>query len=152
MTHGRFGRRFALSALAFCTLWVGACAGLPSWSDLDQEAVFEDAQKRYTLLMRWAEFERASRYVDPDHRADFLEEAEKLRELRFTDYVLRSRELHADQESATARVFYRAYHVSSLIETTYEETQEWRRDEESGAWRVQPTLQPRVRAGSDSRS
>ena len=48
-----------------------ACASLDPWG---HKRDLEDAQRSYTRMVRWGDFEKASQWVDPDHLERFLEE------------------------------------------------------------------------------
>jgi hypothetical protein len=119
------------------SLWIPcACAGLPGWKGGFWEDEFEDAQRRYTQLIRWAEFGEASNYVDPARRDQFFVTVEALAEVRFTDYAVRFKEVSPARDSATVHVTYRAYRLSSMVETQFEERQEWSREWTTGHWLV----------------
>jgi hypothetical protein len=123
------------------SLWLPcACAGLPLLKGGLWERDFEDAQRRYTQLIRWAEFGEASNYVDPARRDQFFVTVEALAEVRFTDYAVRFTERNVASGSATAHVTYRAYRLSSMVETQFEERQEWYREWTTGDWLVRSEL------------
>jgi len=109
---------------------------------LDREISLEDAQHRYTVLVRWSDFERASRYVDPSMRAEFKAMLPGFRTLRFTEYESDPVEIDAELQEATVEVTYYAYSPSSPIEVEIHETQRWYRDPGVGNnWHVKPTFE-----------
>ena len=129
----------ALSALVGL---LGGCAfGEIRWDDpLQREISLEDAQHRYTVLVRWRNFEKAAAFVDPALRDAFLASVPKYRELRFTEYESEPVEM-TEEQTATLKVTYYVYSPSSPIETTITETQEWYRDSGVGnSWHVRPSF------------
>lgn len=98
----------------------------------------EEAQLRYTQFVRWGDFERASDFVDPELRDQFLHQSQQFHSVRFTEYRIHSVDM-SDKESATARVSYHAYHLATLLEGVVDETQDWYWNSDDG-WRVRPSL------------
>ncbi len=107
---------------------------------LGHRDALEDAQKRYTDLIRWRDAERAAIYVDPKLREDFLEHAKELETLEISDYELGDPEFGEGDETAKIDVTYRGYSLSHLIERKVRVTQEWHRDE-GNTWLVRPDLE-----------
>jgi len=127
-------------------IWTGsslACAfGEIRWSDpLQREISLEDAQHRYTVLVRWSNFEEAAKFVQPDQRDAYLEKLPDFREFRFTEYESQPVRVDVERASATVEVTYYAYTPSSPIEQRVSETQEWSREKAVGnRWFVQSTF------------
>ncbi len=115
------------------------CASLPD-GRAPHRAGFDAAQRMYTQLVRWGEFERASEYVTEDERKAFVAEAPDHSQTRFSDYKIREVDFNEDGSEATARVSYRTYSLFSLVEKVVVETQVWSRDAVTGRWEVQPGL------------
>jgi len=67
---------------------LGAAGCMTVTDPLGHRDALEDAQKRYTDLIRWRDAERAAIFVDPEMRKDFLEQAEELENLEISDYEL----------------------------------------------------------------
>jgi len=106
-----------------------------------KEDALEDAQKRYTELVRWGEIMSASAFVDPAITADFLAAADRLKHIRFTEFESGPLRFGERSETATVNVVYHAYSTRTFTETTIREHQEWYRDENAGNdWRVRPNL------------
>lgn len=103
---------------------------------------FSEVQKHYTQLVRWAQFERAKGYVDPEGLADFETQAAALGDVRFTDYAIRGVEFGDDGSTAIVTVTYYAYLRTALIAFAYDEQQQWSRPS-GGAWRVRSTFAQR---------
>jgi len=106
-----------------------------------KEIALEDAQRRYTELVRWGEIEEASAFVDPAISADFLVTAERFQDIRFTDFKSGPLKFSEDSETATVSVVYHAYSISTLVEKKIREHQEWYREESvDDDWRVRSNL------------
>ncbi|MEN8182510.1 MAG: hypothetical protein ABFS46_08245 [Myxococcota bacterium] len=126
--------RRSLALLGALSLLLG-CATIDPWG---HQRSLEDAQRSYTQMVRWGDFLKASAFVDPELADGFLDDAESLSTVRFTDYEIGALDMKDDKASATVRVEYQAYHTATLLEGTLRETQDWYF--EGGKWRVRPTL------------
>ena len=125
----RTTRLLSTALLLALTTSLGCAFGEMRWSDpLDRELSLEDAQHRYTVLMRWSHFEKAANYVHPDVRDEFIASAPAFRDLRFTEYESDPVELDEARASATIEVTYYVYTPTSPMETSVTETQEWTRE------------------------
>lgn len=139
-------RRPALAIAAFAALVLVAagtgCARLSRWSKpFGPPHELPDVQQRYTQLIRWNEFAKASDFVEPELRSAFLTAAADLEQVRFSDYEVQRLDPSEDGLSATALVRYRAYWLDYSVELPpVVETQAWRYDEGEAAWRVRPDL------------
>jgi hypothetical protein len=104
------------------------------WTSLEQ------AQRRYTQLVRWGEIKRASAFVEPELREEFLSYAPYFDQIRITD--VDAEEVNLDTEdSAAVDVTYHAYSFASFEEKRILETQEWTRsDGVQNTWLVRPQL------------
>ena len=105
------GRRLALA--------MGFLGCVSPTDPLGREDALEDAQQRYTDLVRWGELEKAGTFVDPELRDDFLALAEDYAALRITDFEIQ--EIHYGEHGkldASVTVVYKGYLVSTLIERT----------------------------------
>jgi hypothetical protein len=114
-----------------------ACQTLDPWG---HRRDLEDAQLSYTQMVRWGEYERASAYVDPEARERFMLEAGRLADIRITEYEIGTLDVDEETDTASVHVSYLTYHLSTLVEASIDETQNWYFDEESGAWLVRPAL------------
>ena len=134
--------RTALAATLVATgLSLGCAFGEIRLNDpLDRAISLEEAQNRYTVLVRWSDFERAAGFVDPEQRKEFLRNFPSFREVRFTDFESETADIGEDG-TATVEVTYFAYTPTSPLEVTITETQYWYRDSKLGNdWRVRPTF------------
>jgi len=129
-------------AFALALLLAGGALACSTTGREVRQTEFSDVQKHYTQLVRWAQFERAKNYVDPEALADFEAQAAAFSDVRFTDYAIRGVEFGKDGTTATVRVTYYAYLRTALIAFAYDEQQEWTRAN-GGAWRVRSTFAQR---------
>ena len=113
------------------------CRTLDPWGD---QRRLEDAQRSYTQMMRWGDFERASSWVDPDEKERFFQEAETLTDVRVSDYRIGQLDVGEDGDTASVRVSYRVYSMASLVEHEVLEVQDWYFDDDEGRWQVRPKL------------
>jgi len=102
----------------------------------DREWSLEQAQHRYTTLVRFGDFDRASEFVAEDEREAFMDRMDALDDARFTDYDSDPVELDEEMETATIEVVYTIYTPSIPFEFEVTETQVWSRDGLSNNWRV----------------
>ena len=123
-------------AIALLCLGLGGCVS-PT-DPLGRQDALEEAQKRYTELIRWGDVVRAGAYVDPELRADFLELATAMAGLRITDFEVG--DIEFDHDKASVMVIYRGYAVSEYVERSAREVQEWHRDGLKNNWQVRPAL------------
>lgn len=131
----RVASALALLALAGC-----ANGEFRPTDPFDRSISFSEAQHRYTVLIRWAEFQKAKAFVAEDEREAFLELTKSLKEARFTDYESEEAELDEERRTATVHVTYTAYLPSSPYEVEISEVQEWSRDGAGNDWRVRSTF------------
>jgi len=120
-------------------VWLGssACALDP----FGRERSLEQSQRRYTELVRWGQLERASAFVDPEQRDEYLKNAAAFDTIRVTDFESGQLEFDPERSSATAIVVYHAYSKSTLLEKRIRENQQWYRDETlANQWHVRPEL------------
>jgi hypothetical protein len=119
------------------------CAACVSPSDpWERGEALKQTQKRYTEALRWGDLEKASRYVDPEMRNDFLALSDAFENVKITDYEIGELDLDTDTlAKAEVDVTYRGYALPQYVEKRVKDHQVWYRDEESGnEWRVRPEL------------
>jgi hypothetical protein len=138
-TKGAWGRGRILFA-ASLALTLSSCATVRRWDLLDRRGDFEANQREYTQSIRWGEFTQARQFVAKDAVERWDASRPLLSGVRFTEYAIESNEFNIDKMTATVRVAYNGYKVSSLVERRVEEKQEWFRDEATGQWRVRSDL------------
>ena len=105
---------------------------------LGRQDALEEAQQKYTDLVRWGDLEAAERFVDPDLREEFKQLAGHFEKLRITDHAIGEIE-HGDR-TAHVTVTYKGYSTVHLVEHTSHERQEWIRSGIANAWHVRPQL------------
>ena len=129
--------------VGFSLVWLASsgCALIGELADpTGRQKSLEDSQKKYTELVRWGQLERASEYVDPELREQYLDHAEAFATIRFTDFES-GQLVVGDDGTATTIVVYHAYSLTTLLEKRILESQQWFRDEETfRGWRVRPQL------------
>jgi len=147
--------RLMQSATALRPVWVGLLAGLllstfgcafgeiRPGDPFDRKWTLEQAQHRYTTLLRWSQFEKAKKFVAMEDRDEFMDLAESLEDVRFTDYESGEVELDDDGElaNATIKVTYTVYTPTIPFEFEIEETQVWSRDGLSNNWHVDSSFE-----------
>ena len=130
--------RFRVRALALAVLLGAAPFGCSTTQEF-RESDFAEIQKHYTKLIRWAQFDRAREFVDPEAVSAFETHARTLGRVHFTDYAIRGVEFSPDGDTATVSVTYYAYERTALVAFAFDEQQEWSRPDGS-AWRVRSTF------------
>jgi hypothetical protein len=142
MKVGNRAGRVTAALLVLAGVGLGCSFGTIYWGDpLKRQVSLQEAQKRYTILVRWSEFDKASAFVDPELREAYRQNAPSLRELRFTDYESEPSEIDEETGTATIEVTYYAYTPSSPIEISIREIQEWYRANLSNHWLVRPRFE-----------
>ena len=118
-----------------------ACTACVSPSDpFERGEALKQTQKRYTEALRWGDLEKASRYVDPEMRTDFLALASEFENVRITDYDIGELDLDTDTlAKAEVDVTYRGYALPQYVEKRVRDHQVWYRSE-GNEWRVRPEL------------
>ena len=94
---------------------------------LGRRQALESVQKQYTELIRWGDFERASKYVDPQQRESFVALSRSFETIRLTDFEIAEIEYSGGDEVSVA-VTYRGYAVDTLLERRFREEQVWTRE------------------------
>lgn len=129
--------------LAALALALGCANGEFRFKDpFDRNLSFGESQHRYTVLVRWTEFQKAKAFVVEEDREKFLADMKALKDARFTDYE--SEEVEVDEEDmnkATVRVTYTLYLPSSPYETQIEEVQTWSRKGLGNTWLVHSSFE-----------
>lgn len=119
-------------------LTVSGCAAFGD--PMGRERALEGAQLRYTQHVRWGDFDAAAEFVDPAMREDFLGQAPAFDGIRITEYDIGRIEYEGNRESATVRVTYHGYSLSTAQEWRIDEEQHWVRPGRDNTWWVQPRL------------
>ncbi len=124
---------------------IGALSGCASGEirlgdPFDRKLTLEEAQHRYTVLVRWADFQRAKNFVAEHDRDAFVQRMKTLSEARFTGYESADVEFDDGNRKATIEVVYTLYLPWSPYETEITESQVWTRDGVRNNWRVVSTF------------
>ena len=126
-----------LALAAAFTLSLGCANGEFRPKDpFDRGLSFDEAQHRYTVLVRWSEFQKAKAFVAEDEREKFIADMKAWKHARFTDYESEDVELDDEKQKATVHVTYTLYLPSTPYELEISETQEWTREGLGNAWSV----------------
>jgi hypothetical protein len=132
----RRGSMRAVRVLGLCALLLVGPSGCVTWftDPLGRHAAFDDTQRQYTQYLRWGEVEKASSFVDPALREDFLRQAPVFEGLRITDFSMGEVEYRGDAADVT--VTYQGYKLDTFVERKIREQQAWYREGASNRWRV----------------
>jgi hypothetical protein len=128
---------FGIAVIAF------ALSGCVSPSDpFERERALELTQKSYVEALRWGDLAKASGFVDPAQREEFLALADSFDAVRITDYEIGELDLDEDTLAhAEVVVTYRGYVMPHYVEKRVRDHQVWYRDRANGnEWRVRPEL------------
>jgi hypothetical protein len=132
--------RLALAFAVLGALAVG-CAGSPL---TDSQYMFNESQRHYTQFVRWARFDEAANYLEPETRDAYLEQASQLGDVRFTDYKVRNTTFDDGGRSATVRVTYYAYVRTQLVAIAFDEEQRWtKQGVGGGTWKLRSSMAQR---------
>ncbi len=131
----------SLALLSVMSGSVGCAFGEIYWTDpLKREFSLSEIQKRYTALVRFGAFTKASKFVDPELVDQFVSDFPSQGDLVFTDHESERIDFGEDGErdSATVRVTYSAYYTHSPVVFEIVEIQHWYREGVTNDWRVRP--------------
>ncbi len=115
--------------------------GCQNFDAMGRRSSLHETQLHYTQMLRWGEFNRASQHVDPEAREEYQRNAPALEGMRVTEFDIG--DIQFDEENLTANVVvtYRAYSLTTLVETSFREEQEWRRTDGTNDWLVRPKIE-----------
>jgi hypothetical protein len=106
----------------------------------DRELTLSEAQHKYTVFVRWNEFQKARSFVAPVDRDDYMLQMETLSDARITSYDSGPVELDDKKRTATISVTYTLYTAAIPYEIEISEEQEWSRKGVGNAWSVLSTF------------
>ncbi len=107
---------------------------------LGRRSALKEVQLKYTQAIRWGNLEKASEFVDPDLREEFLGLLDAFEKIRVTDYDIGSIQ-YESSDLATVTVTYHAYTVGTYLDRSMREKQVWRRVGIGTQWWVEPQLE-----------
>ncbi len=129
-------------SMTFLASALGCANGEFRFGDpFDRQLTLSEAQHRYTVLVRWSEFQKARSFVAETDRDAFMDQMKNLDEARFTDYESEPVELDAEKQKATVRVTYTLYTPAIPYEIEISEVQEWTRKGIGNQWRVRSSFE-----------
>ena len=130
-----------IRCLAALALLAGAGCASSLADPTGRLTALENAQRRYTQLIRWGEIRRAAAYVEPDLVEEFLSYEPFFEKIRITDTEAEEVTLDPSEDTASVDVTYRAYSLATFQEKQILETQEWtRHDGLKNNWLVRPQI------------
>jgi len=131
-----------LRVLSIALLAAGGLACVSPSDPFGRVEALEEAQKRYTEAIRWGDLERASHYVAPDEREEFLALEDAFQTIRFTDFEIGELSItDDDRERAEVEVTYHGYVLPQYLEKRVRDHQVWVREPGMGNfWTIQPQL------------
>ena len=131
-----------LALLALVGAQFGCAQGEIRLGDpFDRQLSLSEAQHRYTVFMRWSQFQKAKTFVIKDEREAFIAQTKALKDARFTDYESEPVELDEEKNTATIHVTYTVYTPSIPYEVEVSETQVWTRNGVGNDWSVVSTFE-----------
>lgn len=107
----------------------------------DRQLTLSEAQHRYTVLIRWTEFQKARSFVAQKDLETFMEQMESLQEARFIDFEAEPVELDKSLQHSTVKVTYTLYTPSLPYEIEISELQDWTRNGLTNNWQVHSTFE-----------
>ena len=126
----------ALVALVFITNT--GCINMLA-DPLGRRSSLKEAQLKYTQAVRWGNLEKASEFVDPELREEFLGLLEAFERIRVTDYDIGAIQ-YESSELAKVTVTYHAYTVGTFLDRSFREKQVWHRVGAGTQWWLEPQL------------
>lgn len=110
----------------------------------DRELTLEEAQHRYTVLMRWSQFQKAKKFVAAENKAQFIDSTEALEDMRFTGHESEAVEIDSEKDSATVEVTYTLYTTALPYEVEIKEVQTWERNGLTNVWNVESQFESKT--------
>lgn len=102
----------------------------------DRKWTLEQAQHRYSVLIRWNDIQKAKSFVAEEDRPAFYANMKILKDARFTDFESETVELDKELNKTTVRVTYTLYLPSHPYEIEIVEVQHWSREGRKNNWHV----------------
>jgi len=135
-------RLIILSALVMLVAPLGGCMYSHGQIDVLQHGdSFDDAQTRFSRLVKWGAWQKAVPMVSPDSREEFAAVMEGLADVKFTDWEILVLDMGDGFQTATVEVLLEGFRESTLTHHTAVMTQEWERvDTVLATWQVKPDL------------
>ncbi|MEO1934246.1 MAG: hypothetical protein ABGX04_05595 [Myxococcales bacterium] len=106
----------------------------------DRQLTLTESQHRYTVLVRWSQFQKARAFVATEDRDAFMTQMQQLGDARITEYESQPIELDSKKQKATISVTYTLYTTALPYEIKITEEQEWTRSGISNNWNVTSTF------------
>lgn len=135
-------RLVILSLLALLVAPLGGCVFSHGQLDLLQHGdSFDEAQTRFSRLVKWGAWQKAVPMVAPDAREEFVDVMQGLSDVKFTDWEILVLDMGAGFETATVEILLEGFRETTLTHHAAIMTQEWERvDTVMATWQVKPDL------------
>ena len=136
--------RQALAVLLLATFTSGCMLySYGQFDPLSSGREFDEAQLRFTRLVRWNQWEKASEMVAPDSRERFREVMAGLEGVKFTDWETILVDMSKGLKTAEVQVQIEGYREATLLHASARMTQNWERlPGASSPWVVRPDVEP----------
>jgi hypothetical protein len=132
-------QRGILGVLLFTAAAIVSIGCFKLTDPLGREDALEETQREYTKLVRWGEIEKASVYVDPALRQEFLAYEDDFEAIHVADFDIGN--IHfEDGNEAFVVVTYHAIIKRRATEYAIKQEQRWYRDGRSNTWHVRPDM------------
>jgi hypothetical protein len=128
---------FAALVIALVASVFGCADGEIRLGDpFDRQLTLDQSHHKYTVFIRWADFEKARSFVAADDRDAFMDQMNSLEDAHFTSYEAEPFDIDDEKQSATVTVTYTVFTPSTPYEIEIIETQEWTRNGVGNNWSV----------------
>lgn len=136
--------RHAIAAMLLAVTATFGSGCLFSHGQLDllgSGTAFDEAQERFTRLVRWGHWEMATELVAEDARGQFIETMKAFGRVKFTDWEVLMMDVAEGFGTARVEVRLEGYSEATLARFEGVMIQEWTRsDDIKSIWRVRPDL------------
>ncbi len=128
---------YSFTLFATCVLALSGCGGLERIRSAERAGQLNDQLRAYAKLVRWSEFEAASRFIrmNPEATERTIEQpAELVRAVRVTLYRLKGVEFDEGRTRASVTHSLRFYHQDNRRELAVTDRQMWWWDKNTARW------------------
>lgn len=135
-------RLIILSAFVLLVAPLGGCIFSHGQVDVLQHGdAFDEAQTRFSRLVKWGAWQKAVPMVAPDSREEFIAVMEGLAGIKFTDWEILVLDMGRGLQTATVEVRLEGFRETTLTHHSAVMTQEWERvDTLMATWQVKPDM------------
>lgn len=119
-----YGKLVRLLALAPALLFWGCASMLVPGEMLDSSI------RSYQQMIRWQEPNGAAAFVEPEHRAEYLERVAALDKIKIVEYEIKRVELTDKDMKAQVTVEFKYHHLDSIVVKSVVDEQRWEYESE----------------------